>query len=240
VTEAAVDLRGLIKRYGAITALDGFSMHAPRGAVTALLGPNGAGKTTTVEICAGLRRADSGTARVLDLDPARHHKALRSQVGVMPQAAGSGAAGVYPTAKPAEVLSLYAALYAAPLSPAALLDRLDLTGAARTPWRRLSGGEQQRLSLALAIVGRPALVFLDEPTAGLDPHGRRSVWSLVEDLRASGVTVVLTTHDMAEAARLADHVVIVDRGREVATGSPAELTSSGRSLEDVFLEVTAR
>ena len=236
----AVVVADLVKRHGGVTAVDGVTFTADLATVTAVLGPNGAGKTTTVEICAGLRQADAGTVEVLGLDPGRDGRALRPRLGLMPQTGGSGASGVYPTARPREVLELFAALYADPLDPAVLLDRLDLTRVARTPWRRLSGGEQQRLSLALAIVGRPEVVFLDEPTAGLDLHGRHATWALVEELRAAGVTVVLTTHAMDEAERLADHVVIVDRGRTVAAGTPAELTRDGRSLEDVFLAVTAR
>jgi ABC-2 type transport system ATP-binding protein len=229
---------GVEKRYAAITALDGLSLTAPAGAVTALLGPNGAGKTTTVEICAGLRRPDGGTVRVLGLDPSRDSDQLRTHVGVMPQTGGSGAAGIYPAVRPREALRLFANLYANALDPDALLDRLDLTGAADTPWRRLSGGQQQRLSLALAIIGRPSLVFLDEPTAGLDVHGKHATWSLVEELRAAGVTVILTTHAMDDAEKLADHVVIVDRGRAVASGTAQELTGGTRSLEDVFVSLT--
>jgi ABC-2 type transport system ATP-binding protein len=172
------------------------------------------------------------------LDPARDAGTLRAQVGVMPQTGGSGAAGIYPAVRPREALRLFAALYANPLDPETLLDRLDLTDAANTPWRRLSGGQQQRLSLALAIIGRPSLVFLDEPTAGLDVHGKHATWSLVDDLRAAGVTVILTTHAMDDAERLADHVVIVDRGRAVAAGRPQEITGGTRSLEDVFIALT--
>ena len=236
--EPAVVIDGVEKRYGATTALAGLSVTAPQAAVTAVLGPNGAGKTTTVEICAGLRQADAGHLRVLGFDPTRDVDQLRTQVGVMPQTGGSGAAGIYPAVKPREALRLFASLYAAPLDPDALLDRLDLTNAADTPWRRLSGGQQQRLSLALAIIGRPRLVFLDEPTAGLDVHGRHATWSLVEDLRAAGVTVILTTHAMDDAERLADHIVIVDRGRAVVAGTRDEITGGSRSLEDVFVELT--
>jgi len=238
VPEPAVVIDGVEKRYGATTALAGLSLSAPTAAVTALLGPNGAGKTTTVEICAGLRRPDAGSVRVLGLEPARDVEALRTQVGVMPQTGGSGAAGIYPAVRPREALRLFSNLFANPLDPDELLERLDLTDTGNTAWRRLSGGQQQRLSLALAIIGRPSLVFLDEPTAGLDVHGKHATWSLVEDLRAAGVTVILTTHAMDDAEKLADHVVIVDHGRAVAAGTPDELTGGTRSLEDVFVSLT--
>ncbi|SEG65226.1 ABC-2 type transport system ATP-binding protein [Thermomonospora echinospora] len=222
---AAVELDALVKRYGPRAAVDGISLRAERGAVTALLGPNGAGKTTTVEICEGYRRPDSGTVRVLGLDPVRDARELRPRVGVMPQSGG-----VPGTARAGEFLRLVAAFYAHPLDPAALLERLGLTAHARTPYRRLSGGQQQRLSLAAAVVGRPELVFLDEPTAGLDPQARHATWELVAGLRAAGAGVILTTHHMEEAERLSDQVVIVDQGRVVARGTPAELTGAERQL----------
>ncbi|REF01124.1 ABC transporter ATP-binding protein [Thermomonospora umbrina] len=221
----AVELDALVKRYGATTAVDGVSLRAARGTVTALLGPNGAGKTTTIEICEGYRRPDTGTVRVLGLDPVRDARALRPRVGVMLQSGG-----VPGTARAGEFLRLVASFYADPLEPAVLLERLGLTAQARTPFRRLSGGQQQRLSLAAAVVGRPELVFLDEPTAGLDPQARHATWELVEGLRAAGVAVILTTHHMDEAERLADRVVVVDRGRVVAQGTPAELTGAERQL----------
>jgi ABC-2 type transport system ATP-binding protein len=207
---------------GRFRAVDGLSLSVPVGSVTALLGPNGAGKTTTVEICEGFRRADAGEVRVLGLDPIADAPALRPRVGVMLQSGG-----MYPGARAGEMLRLVAAHHREPLDPGALLDRLGLTDCAGTPFRRLSGGQQQRLSLAMAVVGRPELVFLDEPTAGLDVAGRRTTWELIEELRAAGVTVVLTTHAMDEAERLADQVIIVDHGRVVAVGSPAELTRGG-------------
>jgi ABC-2 type transport system ATP-binding protein len=219
----AVEVRDLRRAYGSVRAVDGLSFTAPTAKVTAVLGRNGAGKTTTVEICAGLRPRDGGEVAVLGQDP-WHNAALKPSIGVMPQAAGSGAAGVYPAARVGEVLRLFASFAAHPLDVDALLDRLDLARLAGTAWRRLSGGEQQRLSLALAVVGRPALVFLDEPTAGLDVAARHATWSLIEDLRTAGVSVVLTTHAMDEAEKLADHVVVVAAGRVVAAGSPAELT----------------
>ncbi len=224
--EAAVEVVDLVKRYGSgpggVTAVDGLSLTVKRGTVTAVLGPNGAGKTTTIETCEGYRRPDSGTVRVLGLDPIRDRAALKPRVGVMLQSGG-----VYPTAQAAEMLRHVARLHAHPLDPEMLLERLGLQSVRRTPFRRLSGGQQQRLALAMAIVGRPELVFLDEPTAGLDPQARRATWELIGQLRAAGVTVVLATHYMDEAERLADEVFIVDHGKVIAAGSPAELTARG-------------
>ncbi|WP_327580850.1 ABC transporter ATP-binding protein [Nonomuraea sp. NBC_00507] len=219
----AVEIVDLVKRYGGTTALDGLALRAERGAVTAVLGPNGAGKTSTVEICEGFRRADSGTVKVLGLAPQQPE--LRPRVGVMLQAGG-----VPPAMRCGQWLRLVARFYAQPLDAQALLARLGLTDHARTPYRRLSGGQQQRLSLAAAVIGRPELVFLDEPTAGLDPQARHACWELVGELRSAGVSVVLTTHHMDEAERLADHVVIIDRGRVVAEGTPASLTGAERQL----------
>jgi ABC-2 type transport system ATP-binding protein len=219
--DIAVRVSGLVKRYGRTTAVDGVDIDLPTGSVLALLGPNGAGKTTTVETCEGFRTADAGTVRVLGLDPATQGAALRPRIGVMPQGGGA-----YPGVRADEMLRLVASCAAHPLDPAWLLDVLGLGGVLRTPYKRLSGGQQQRLSLACALVGRPELVFLDEPTAGLDPQARRLVWELVGALRTDGVSVLLTTHLMEEAEALADHVVIIDRGRVAAKGSPAELTAT--------------
>jgi ABC-2 type transport system ATP-binding protein len=218
----AVEVRDLVKRYGATTAVAGLSLSAQPGTVLAILGPNGAGKTTTVEVCEGYRRPDAGTVRVLGLDPVADARKLRPRVGVMLQGGGG-----YPGARAGELLRLLASYAATPLDPQALLDRLGLTAAARTPYKRMSGGQRQRLSLAMAVVGRPELVFLDEPTAGLDPQARHATWEVVRGLRADGVTVVLTTHQMDEAERLADELVVIDAGRVVAAGSPAELTRGG-------------
>ncbi|HET6907814.1 MAG TPA: ABC transporter ATP-binding protein [Mycobacteriales bacterium] len=229
--EVAVACRDVEKRFAATQALAGASFTAPLGAITALLGRNGAGKTTAVSVATGQIRADAGTVTVLGRQP--RDAGLRSRVGVMPQPVGSGAAGVYPSARVTEVLALFASFHRNPLELGGLLERLDLTRVAGTQWRRLSGGEQQRVSLALALVGRPELVFLDEPSAGLDVHGRLSMWQLLEELRAVGVTVVMTTHDMEEAEHLADHLIVIDRGRVVAAGAVAEL-AAGDAPQLVF------
>ncbi|XVV01410.1 ABC transporter ATP-binding protein [Actinosynnema sp. CA-248983] len=225
----AVEVSGLVKRYGSTVAVNGLDLTLPRGDVLALLGPNGAGKTTTVEICEGFRQADGGTVRVLGLDP--RSPALRPRIGAMPQGGGG-----YPGVKADEMLRLVAACAADPLDPAWLLDVLGLTSARNTPYKRLSGGQQQRLSLACALISRPELVFLDEPTAGMDPQARHLVWELVAALKTDGVSVLLTTHLMDEAEALADHVVIVDQGQVVAAGTPQELTA----LEDQQLRFRAR
>ncbi|WP_370938721.1 ABC transporter ATP-binding protein [Amycolatopsis sp. cg13] len=215
----AVEISGLAKSYGSTTAVDGIDLRMERGSLLALLGPNGAGKTTTVEICEGFRRPDAGRVRVLGLDPVADSSRLRPRVGIMPQGGGA-----YPGVRAEEMLRLVASCAANPHDPAWLLDVLGLAGAKRTPFKRLSGGQQQRLSLACALVGRPELVFLDEPTAGMDPQARRLVWDLLAALRADGVSVLLTTHLMEEAETLADQVVIVDHGKVVVEGTPHSLT----------------
>jgi ABC-2 type transport system ATP-binding protein len=222
VAELVVEVAGLVKRYGATRAVDGLSLSVERGTVAAVLGPNGAGKTTTLECCEGYRKPDGGTVRVLGMDPIRDGRALRPRIGVMLQSGG-----VYTGARALEMLRHVARLHANPLDVGMLAETLGLGATGRTTYRRLSGGQQQRLALALAVVGRPEVVFLDEPTAGLDPLARRTTWALIEELRADGVTVVLSTHHMEEAERLADHVWVIDRGEVVADGSPAALAAMG-------------
>nr|WP_155909550.1 MULTISPECIES: ABC transporter ATP-binding protein [unclassified Mycolicibacterium] len=215
-------LRGVSKRYGDIQAVNNLDLEVQRAQVLALLGPNGAGKTTTVEMCEGFVKPDSGSISILGLDPTADNAKLRERIGVMLQGGGG-----YPAAKAGEMLNLVAAYSANPLDPQWLMDTLGLTEAARTTYRRLSGGQQQRLALACAIVGRPELVFLDEPTAGMDAHARIVVWELIEGLRRDGVTVVLTTHHLTEAEELADQIVIIDHGAAVAAGTPADLMRGG-------------
>jgi ABC-2 type transport system ATP-binding protein len=222
MSEAAVEIRDLIKRYKDKVAVDGISLEVERGSIVAILGPNGAGKTTTIECCEGYRRPDQGTVRVLGLDPWREGAALRPRVGVMLQNGG-----VYPGARADEMVRHFGSLHAHPVDPNLLIDRLGLESAGRTPYRQLSGGQQKRLALALAVVGRPEVVFLDEPSAGLDPQGRLATWELVRELKRDGVSVVLTTHLMDEAERLSDRVFIIDRGRVVTSGRPEELSRTG-------------
>ena len=214
----AVECRSLQVRYGQRVAVDGLSFEIARGEVLAILGPNGAGKTSTVETLEGYRRPSAGQVRVLGLDPRRDHRALVKRIGVMLQRGG-----VYPTVTAREAVSLFARYYDDPEEPGALLQLLDLEGVARTPWKRLSGGEQQRVSLALALVGRPDVVFLDEPTAGVDPEGRAAIRRVVAALRDRGVGVLLTTHELAEAERVADRLIILVEGRSVAEGTLEQL-----------------
>jgi ABC-2 type transport system ATP-binding protein len=219
VADPAISVAALRKSYGTTRAVDDLDFEVGAGEVFGLLGPNGAGKTTTVEILEGYRRPDTGTVRVLGLDPVRDGRRLRPQIGVMLQSGG-----LYPGLRPLELLRLFASYYEPAESPEAMLDLVGLRDAVATPVRRLSGGQAQRLSLACALVGRPRVVFLDEPTAGMDPHARATTWNLVRGMRERGVTVLLTTHAMDEAEILCDRVAIITGGRLAALGSPAELT----------------
>lgn len=220
--EPAITIERLTKRYGSVTAVDELDLTVDIGETYALLGPNGAGKTTTIEILEGLRRATSGTVRTLGLDPIGDHRELHQRVGVMLQEGG-----IFQAARPLEVLRLFTAFYERPRDPEALLHLVGLDHTVNTPYRRLSGGEKQRLSLALALAGTPELVFLDEPTAGMDPAARKVTWDLVRSLQADGVTIVLTTHYLDEAEQLADRVGIVSRGRLITQGDPVDLMHTG-------------
>ena len=228
----AVSVDGLVMRYGDKVAVDGLSLTVEQHTITAVLGPNGAGKTTTLETCEGYRRPQQGSVRVLGLDPVRQRKELHPRIGVMLQGGGAWS-GV----RAMEMLRHLAKLHAHPLDVDMLAERVGLGDCGRTPYRRLSGGQQQRLGLALALVGRPEVVFVDEPTAGMDPQVRRTTWELLEELRADGVTVVLTTHYMDEAERLADRIHIIDHGRLVASGTPLELIRGG-TVTTIRLVVT--
>ncbi len=223
----ALEVEDLVVRYPSqpnpVTAVDGISFSENAGRVLTLLGPNGAGKTSTVETLEGYRIPTSGTAHVLGLDPRKDAKQLAPRIGVMLQRNG-----VYVTMHSRDAVRLFASYYGSRAQdPDALLERVGLASVATTPWRRLSGGEQQRLSLALAIVGRPEVAFFDEPTAGVDPSARLVVRDIIHELRDDGVCVVLTTHDLDEAERLSDRILIVDHGKIIADGSPQELMAGG-------------
>ena len=217
---SAIVIDSLTKRYGALTAVDDVSIRVETGELFVLLGPNGAGKTTTLEIAEGLRGADDGTVTVLGSAPGS--KDVVPRVGVMPQQ-GDLYAGI----RTEEALTLFASFYEQPADTGDLIERLDLARVRRSTYRQLSGGEQRRLSFALALVGRPELAFLDEPTAEMDIEGRATLWEIVRELKDRGTTVVLTTHLLDEASRVADRVGIMHRGRLVAVGSPDELASTG-------------
>jgi ABC-2 type transport system ATP-binding protein len=229
----AISVQGLSKSYGGTPVVDGLSFAVPAGVVCALLGPNGAGKTTTVECLSGFRTPDAGTVRVLGLDPLADRDAVVARLGIMLQEGGA-----YQAATPAELVRLYARFHADPLEPADLLARVGLADVAGRRYRILSGGQKQRVNLALALVGRPEVVILDEPTAGMDPQARQNTWELVRGLRDDGVTVLLTTHYMDEAERLADLVVVIDHGRLLAMDTPAALVAAGE--DRVLVTTTAQ
>ncbi len=239
----AVEISELRVRYGPVVAVDGLSLALEGGQVLGLIGPNGAGKTTTVEVLEGFRRPDSGRVRVLGLDPSADQERLMAHVGVMLQGCR-----LHSAIRPLEAVRLFASYHRSaappgrfgapwqskptrsptvPTDAAALLDRVGLTGRASTAWRRLSGGEQQRLALALALVGQPSVVILDEPTAGLDVEGRLLVRSVIEELRAAGVCVLITSHELDELARVANRLAIIGNGRLLAQGTLAELAACG-------------
>ncbi len=222
---AAVEITDLTMAYGGRTVVDDLSAAAHVGAITVVLGPNGAGKTTTMETAEGFRSAQAGQVRVLGRDPRRDRAELAPRVGVMLQSGG-----VWPALRTTDMLRHVARLYAHPLPVDALTERLGLSTVARTPYRRLSGGEQQKLALGCALIGRPEVAFLDEPTTGLDPESRIEVWALIKELRDAGVGVVMSTHLLDEAQALADHVIVIDRGRLAASGTVSELTAGSPGL----------
>ncbi|MBC3178797.1 ABC transporter ATP-binding protein [Corynebacterium lujinxingii] len=220
MSELALKVDNVVKQFGDNTAVDGLTFSARRGELLALLGPNGAGKTTTIEMCEGFTTPTSGTIRVLGIDPVTHPQRVRDRIGIMLQGGGS-----YASLSVTEMLRLAASYNTNPHDPEWLIQLLGLEGVRKTTYRRLSGGQKQRLSLALAIIGRPELIFLDEPTAGMDAQSRLAVWEIIQAMKRDGTTVLLTTHLMDEAETLADDVVIIDHGKVVTQGSPAELTS---------------
>ncbi len=235
----AIEIHNLVKSYGGRRAVDSLSFNVQPGEIFALLGPNGAGKTTTMEILEGYRAADSGSISILGGDPRREARRLKLRVGVMLQQDG-----LQPALTAIEILRLYGRFFPSPQDADALLEQVGLRDAACIRARRLSGGQKRRLALAVALIGRPLLVFLDEPTTGLDPQARLTTWEIIRKLRDSGVTVMLTTHFMDEAEQLADRVAIIDHGRLVAMDTPHALmrdTEAGlvRLLATPGLDVTA-
>ncbi len=229
----AIEAQGLRKIYGDIAAVDGIDLTIPEGEVFALLGPNGAGKTTTVEILEGLRKPTAGSARVLGQDIRRSYDAIRESVGILPQDFEP-----FDRLTPREHLRYFARLFGKAADPeeiARILLMVGLMDRATLQARKLSGGEKRKLGIGLALVGDPRLVFLDEPTTGLDPAARRDLWGVVRGLRKGGRTVVLTTHYIEEAEALADDVSIMVRGRIVASGSPDDLVSAHTDTRDIRL-----
>jgi ABC-2 type transport system ATP-binding protein len=222
---AAVEVSGLVKSYGEIEAVRGIDFEIREGEVFGLLGPNGAGKTTTVEILEGYRERDAGDVRVLGVDPQRAGGDFRERIGVVLQNADP----VYPILSVEEVVRMFAGYYRRPRDPEQVIGLVGLADKRRSAIRALSGGQRRRLDLAVALVGDPELLFLDEPTTGFDPAARRAAWEMIRGLRDLGKTILLTTHYLEEAEQLADRVAVINAGRIVAAGTPAELTSEQKT-----------
>ena len=223
-TQSAIAVRGLSKSYGPARAVDGIDLDISRGEVFALLGPNGAGKTTTVEILEGYRHRDDGTVAVLGQDPAKADRNWRARIGIVLQLSAE------PELTVAEMVGMFAAFYPRPRDPAEVIELVGLRGLGGRRGNQLSGGQRRRLDVALGIVGRPELLFLDEPTTGFDPEARRQFWELIRLLAAEGTTILLTTHYLPEAEALADRVAVLASGKIVALGAPATL--GGRVTQD--------
>ena len=221
----SVVVENLSVSYGDLVAVDNVSFEAPSGSVTVILGPNGAGKTSTIEVCEGFRTAKSGSVRVLGLDPASDHLALTERMGVMLQGGG-----VYPSARVRDVVSHFCALHNKGVNATQLVERVGLSNRSTGTWRKLSGGEQQRLSLALALAADPEVIFLDEPTSGVDIDGRDVIADIIRDLATRGTTVVLASHDMAEAEKVATHAVLFNSGKVIASGEITSLLTSRKHL----------
>ena len=221
----SVVVENLSVSYGDLVAVDNVSFKAPSGGVTVILGPNGAGKTSTIEVCEGFRTAKSGSVRVLGLDPVSDHRALTERMGVMLQGGG-----VYPSARVRDVVSHFCALHNKGVNATQLIERVGLSNRSTGTWRKLSGGEQQRLSLALALAADPEVIFLDEPTSGVDIDGRDIIADIIRDLAARGTTVLLASHDMAEAEKVATHAVLFNSGKVIASGEITSLLTSRKHL----------
>ena len=230
--EVAISVRNLVVNYKNLRAVDNISFEAKAGEVTVVIGPNGAGKTSTMEVCSGVRAATSGVISVLGLDPKKDRGKVNSQIGVMLQDGG-----VYPSARVHEITRHYCNLYDNRTNADELLESVDLTRQKKTSWRKLSGGEKQRLSLALALAAKPRIAFLDEPTSGVDIFGRDLIRNIVRRLAADGCAVIMATHELDEAQRVADHVLMFQSGQLLANAPLAELqntTGQRQTLEDIF------
>ena len=222
MAEHAIEVSDLRKSYNSLRAVDGISFHVGRGEIFGMLGPNGAGKTTTVEMCEGLRTPDSGRAIVLGMDLSRERERVKSRIGVQLQTTA-----LYPRLTVREVVDLFRTFFPgqAGRDTDSLIDLMNLREKERTQTRNLSGGQRQRLSVALALVNQPELVFLDEPTTGLDPQARRSMWEVIQNIKDTGATVFLTTHYMEEAEALCDRVAVMDAGKIIGLDSPRDLVN---------------
>ena len=230
--EVAISVRNLVVDYKNLRAVDNISFEAKAGEVTVVIGPNGAGKTSTMEVCSGVRAATSGVVSVLGLDPKKDRGKVNSQIGVMLQDGG-----VYPSARVHEITRHYCNLYDNRINADELLESVDLTRQKKTSWRKLSGGEKQRLSLALALAAKPRIAFLDEPTSGVDIFGRDLIRNIVRQLAADGCAVIMATHELDEAQRVADHVLMFQSGQLLANAPMTELqneTGPRQTLEDIF------
>jgi ABC-2 type transport system ATP-binding protein len=246
--EPIIVVDDLHKRFGSVVAVDGISFAVQPGEVFGILGPNGAGKTTTLEIIETLQKPTAGRVTVAGLDTQRDSWAVKSRIGVQLQSAG-----FYPELSLVQLLEMFAALYNVKIDPMALLARFQLEEKAGAFYDKLSGGQKQRFSLATTLLHHPEVIFLDEPTTGLDPQARLNLWDLIREVRAEGITVLLTTHYMEEAEQLCDRLAVMDHGRIVRTGTPQELIEAllatgftkpvvrqEATLEDVFISLTGR
>lgn len=223
---ALIEVDSLTKSYGSLKAVDQVSFFVGKGEIFSLLGPNGAGKTTTVEILEGLRERDAGKVAVLGFDPWRDGSAIHKKIGVMPQGFM-----FLPYITPKEAIRYYAGLFGAKVDVDEILRKVILEDSANTYFMRLSGGQRQKVGLALSLVNNPELVFFDEPTTGLDPQARRAVWEVIRNLKKERISVLLTTHYLEEAEELADRVAIMNRGKIIASGTPAEIIEKHGSGE---------
>lgn len=241
-------VKNLVKKYGKFTAVDGISFSVKEGELFGILGPNGAGKTTTLEIIETLKKPTSGEVFLDGLDIKKNPTEIKSRIGVQLQAAG-----FYPELTLVDLLKMFAAMYDVPVDPMATLKEVHLEDKAGSYFEKLSGGQKQRFSIASTLINKPRIIFLDEPTTGLDPQARINLWEMISDIKRTGTTIVMTTHYMEEAEALCDRLAIMDHGKIIKTGSPREmideLLQTGfkkpvirkeASLEDVFLQITGR